>query len=114
MRCRICENTEDNISYTVQERMFGTSQVLSYFQCARCKCLQIAEIPVDMSRYYPQAYYSFSSRNKTLENYRNPIKRYWKISRAFYTIFPRGLISAMMRYPSPQNRFAVLSRIVLR
>ena len=113
MRCRICGNIENNITYRVSEKMFGTGEVFPYFQCARCKCLQISEIPADMSTYYPKAYYSLSSKSKTLDQYSNPIKKYWKAKRAYYTVFPRGLIGAMMKHPFPQNRYSVLSRISL-
>jgi 2-polyprenyl-3-methyl-5-hydroxy-6-metoxy-1,4-benzoquinol methylase len=113
MRCRICGNNEKNISYNVTEMMFGTKEVFPYFQCARCKCLQIAEIPDDMHRFYPKEYYSLSLKNKTLDGYRNSIKKYWKIRRAYYTIYPKGLFGAIMRYSLPQNRFYAFSRIAL-
>lgn len=38
--------------------MFGFRDEFLYFQCVRCECLQIAEIPENISKYYPGNYYS--------------------------------------------------------
>ena len=39
--------------------MYGSRESFDYFQCSQCHCLQITEIPGDMSAYYPSSYYSF-------------------------------------------------------
>ena len=41
--------------------MFGLREEFTYFECAQCGCLQIAEFPADMSGYYPDDYYSFNA-----------------------------------------------------
>ena len=41
--------------------MFGYHDEFEYFKCSRCGCLQIKSIPENLSRYYPENYYSFSS-----------------------------------------------------
>ncbi|MEP3211390.1 MAG: class I SAM-dependent methyltransferase [Maribacter sp.] len=61
MNCRICGNSESNTAYIGKEMMFGLRDEFDYFQCSRCECLQIADVPDDMSRYYPEQYYSFGS-----------------------------------------------------
>jgi len=38
--------------------MFGTHEEFEYFMCGSCGCLQIANIPNDISRHYPTGYYS--------------------------------------------------------
>ena len=59
MTCRICGNTENNCEFRAREMQFGTREEFVYFQCDVCGCLQIAEIPSDMSKYYPSDdYYS--------------------------------------------------------
>jgi len=60
MRCRICDNTENNRSITLYEMMYGTREAFDYFTCGACACLQIAEVPADLSRFYPQDYYSYT------------------------------------------------------
>jgi 2-polyprenyl-3-methyl-5-hydroxy-6-metoxy-1,4-benzoquinol methylase len=37
--------------------MFGLREPFTYFQCCHCSCLQIAEFPAGMERYYPDDYY---------------------------------------------------------
>jgi len=58
--CRICKNHKDNKRYLIKEMLFGTRDVFEYFQCNVCGCLQIAEIPDNIEKYYPEKYYSFS------------------------------------------------------
>lgn len=36
--------------------MFGTREKFEYFQCNECNCLQISEIPKNLSTYYPSNY----------------------------------------------------------
>ena len=43
--CRICENTEHNTTYEVREMMLGLRDMHTYFECANCGCLQIANVP---------------------------------------------------------------------
>lgn len=42
-----------------KEMMYGLRETFQYFECGVCGCLQIAEFPIDMSKYYPKGYYSF-------------------------------------------------------
>ncbi len=59
--CRICRNRDGNTQHIAREMMFGTKEEFAYFQCAECECLQIAEIPADMSSHYPDNYYSMTA-----------------------------------------------------
>jgi len=61
MKCGICGNADANIPMTLQENLHGTKETFSYFQCSRCECIQISEIPADIGKYYPRNYYSFNS-----------------------------------------------------
>lgn len=62
--CRICGNDHGNIDYQVREMMFGTRERFRYFQCAACGCLQIADFPQEMGRYYPSGYFSFRQHDR--------------------------------------------------
>jgi len=46
---------------------FGTRDEFEYFECADCGCLQICEIPEDLSKYYPKNYYSYSPPNCAIQ-----------------------------------------------
>ena len=63
--CRLCHAKANRTSYVVREMMFGLNKSFTYFECDSCKCLQIAEIPEDMSPYYPSNYYSLAPRTCT-------------------------------------------------
>lgn len=64
-KCRICSNTDSNITYAAREMMFGTREVFEYFKCNECGCLQIANIPDNLGKYYPKDYYSLNTEIKT-------------------------------------------------
>jgi len=59
--CQICGHTASHPSYRVKEMMHGRREEFTYFQCLQCGCLQISEIPQDMSAYYPTNYYSLAA-----------------------------------------------------
>lgn len=57
--CKVCGNAANNIPYTVREMMFGRREKFVYIRCAVCGCLQLADIPANLSDYYPADYYSY-------------------------------------------------------
>ncbi len=57
--CKICGNSVNNTSFVAREMMLGFRDEFEYFQCSECECLQIAEIPENQQKYYPDNYYSF-------------------------------------------------------
>lgn len=74
-KCRICGNEKGNAVYSVHETMFGFSGLFDYFKCGGCGCLQIIEIPADISKYYPEDYYSYRTPRIIVTN---PVKKYFK------------------------------------
>ena len=99
MKCRICENGTGNRIFRAREMTFGLRDEFTYFQCANCKCLQIEEIPENMSKYYPSDYYSFNLAPKS----ENLIKRVVRRERDYYALFNRGFIGGFLyrMFPSP-------------
>jgi len=57
--CRICGNDKANQLHYPCERMYGWGDVFEYLECGNCGCLQIAEVPADLGRYYAESYYSY-------------------------------------------------------
>lgn len=106
MECRICFNKKDNKFYEVQEMMFGYRDKFNYYQCPKCDCLQISDIPFNMSKYYPSDYYSFSPINDS-----NHIISYFKKIRNSYAIFNRGIIGRLLYNRIPNERLRFLSYI---
>ncbi len=47
--------------------MFGTHELFDYIECSKCGCLQIAEIPKDMAKYYPPEYFSIKPSHTGLK-----------------------------------------------
>jgi SAM-dependent methyltransferase len=48
--------------------LHGTREVFDYVECGSCGCVQIAAIPADLSRFYPQDYFSFRSHRSLDRN----------------------------------------------
>lgn len=58
-KCRICGDEAEHKAYQVKEMFFGTKQEFTYFECDKCQCMQIMEIPENLGEYYGSDYYSF-------------------------------------------------------
>ena len=91
--CKICGNKEHNVDYVAKEMMYGLREQFNYFQCNQCECLQIVDILEDMSKYYPENYYSFSKYNgKAFLGLSGWLKK----KRYEYTIFNKSLLRKMV------------------
>lgn len=116
MRCRICGAEGKHPACTVREMMFGLRDEFEYFQCVECGCLQIRNFPEDMSKYYPEGYYSFSS--KPTDRIENPVRRALYRARNRHLLFGGGAVGKMVarRFPMKGPHFEsykILSRIPL-
>jgi SAM-dependent methyltransferase len=100
--CRICGNAAANRIYAAQEMMFATHAAFDYFQCASCGCLQIAESPKDIGRYYPDSYYSYAPSNRGDDN---PLSRYLKKQRMGHFLGRRSALGALLtaHYGAPEE-----------
>jgi len=87
LSCRICSSTADHEVFIGREMMFGTREEFEYFQCAECECLQITTIPEDLSRFYPDQYYSFFTSPK---DQRSRLIRFLIKQRFKNAIFDKG------------------------
>lgn len=58
--CEVCFNSDGNVTHVAREMMFGFRDQFEYLECGRCGCLQLKNVPTDLSRYYPSDYYSFT------------------------------------------------------
>jgi 2-polyprenyl-3-methyl-5-hydroxy-6-metoxy-1,4-benzoquinol methylase len=104
--CRICGYSGNSVAYTVQEMMLGTGDAFVYFQCGRCNCLQIAEFPQNLSRYYPADYYSFSSSSRDRTN--NPFVQWLRRLRNRSSVLDSGIQSRLIRLLAPNRKLLPL------
>jgi 2-polyprenyl-3-methyl-5-hydroxy-6-metoxy-1,4-benzoquinol methylase len=101
MQCGICGNEAGNKAIDAREMMFGLREVFRYFECAACGCLQIAEIPADLSKYYDANYYAYEDLSR-----RNRIKDFLTLRRDRYAVTGRGWLGRLLysRHPRPDLR----------
>lgn len=105
LTCKICGNNAQNKIYVVKEMVTGLREEFEYFECFNCGCLQLKNIPADISKYYPEDYYSFVFPAVAKENMReNFIKRYLKYKRTSYAIYQKGIVGRLLSIikPPPQ------------
>lgn len=91
--------------------MFGYKDRFDYFQCSACKCLQIAEIPSNMEKYYPPHYYSFSPKQRRFQ--KNPVDKALRRLKDHYTVFNHGVLGALVSALSPNKKLAPLAKVGL-
>ncbi len=87
MTCSVCGNTHQNRSFEAREMMFGTGDRFRYLDCGACGCVQLLDVPADLSPFYPSDYYSFSP----IAAYSAP-KRALKLLRDRYALTGRGWV----------------------
>jgi 2-polyprenyl-3-methyl-5-hydroxy-6-metoxy-1,4-benzoquinol methylase len=63
MTCKICGSSDPGKTHVAREMMLGLRDEFTYFECAECGSLQLIDVPPDMSRYYPDNYYSYVKGN---------------------------------------------------
>jgi 2-polyprenyl-3-methyl-5-hydroxy-6-metoxy-1,4-benzoquinol methylase len=84
--------------------LIGTREVFEYIQCAKCRCIQIANIPADLARHYPEDYYSF--RHVPEPFWRSFLKRRVASYRIGGKVFPGKLLAKALRVPALLERVA--------
>ncbi|BCB26584.1 putative methyltransferase [Sulfurimicrobium lacus] len=78
------------------------NEQFDYLECGNCGCLQIAQIPDDLSRFYPDNYYSFSGSL----NSRFTLASFAKKRRFAYCIEGRDLIGKALTIKFGKPEFA--------
>jgi SAM-dependent methyltransferase len=91
--CRFCANASGNKRHRVREMMFGTKEVFDYLECASCGALSLATVPSDMSRYYPNNYYSLQGKGPQEEP---SWRRLLKHERAKYALTGKGVVGKFL------------------
>ena len=107
MLCKICGNSNQNRVHAAREMMLGLGDEFSYIECSKCGCVQLAQIPEDMSRYYPQNYYSYAKQSSL-----SSILRRHRASYARNRINPLGALIAY--FFGPDNAIHSVSKLELR
>ncbi|MEW6748377.1 MAG: class I SAM-dependent methyltransferase [Candidatus Micrarchaeota archaeon] len=102
--CRICGNKEGNLTIQAKEMMYGLKESFDYVECASCGCLQLAQLPEDMGRYYPKDYYSIKSASGPLAS----AKRALISSRDRYSLLGQGLLGKVLDTVSPNGLFHLI------
>lgn len=91
MLCRICNHQNENCnSYNINDKMFGGKENFEYFECINCGTLQISEIPKNIGAFYPDNYYSLSSKLSLKDKLLFRLRDY-----IFYYNFPSFLVNKL-------------------
>ncbi len=93
LSCAICGNLEDNRTHTVREMMFGSREEFQYLECGHCGCLQLLDVPEDLSKHYPADYYAYSD---TQMRKFSRLHQFLRRQRRSYCLQGRNLIGKMI------------------
>ncbi|MCL2208529.1 MAG: hypothetical protein FWC19_00540, partial [Treponema sp.] len=100
--CKICWNSENNSLYTVKEIIIGNGDEFEYIECSRCGCLQIAEIPKNLARYY-EGYYSLGAvDDKNITRIQKFISDSFEKSKIYYYTKKGGIIARSICWFFPE------------
>ncbi|MFX0136858.1 MAG: class I SAM-dependent methyltransferase [Candidatus Hodarchaeota archaeon] len=110
--CKICKNEHNNKSHIAREMMFGSRDQFEYIECAHCGCLQIKEIPNNLSKYYPTNYYSFQKSYYLKDNL---LKSFFRHQRARYGIYGKNIIGLLLsKFYGMPNYYGWLKKVTIR
>jgi hypothetical protein len=87
--------------------MFGTRDEFRYFECSECGCLQISEIPTDLTKYYPSEYYSFTQKMP------NPLITNLIKARNNHLLFNKSILGRFVNERYPNEGITALSKLKL-
>jgi 2-polyprenyl-3-methyl-5-hydroxy-6-metoxy-1,4-benzoquinol methylase len=82
--------------------MYGTGERFPYFQCSKCHCLQIEKLPEDMTKYYPEDYYSFSEKPHIINSSIKKFLLYHRYRQCLFGGNPLGKILLKFLKRSPE------------
>lgn len=108
--CRVCGSTLVRGRHLAREMMYGTRETFRYFQCARCLCLQIDQIPADLGRHYEGGYYSYQLAMRKS----NPLKRWATRTRDRWAVFGGGAIGEYLYRRAPLIELHALQPLQLK
>ena len=83
--------------------MLWSRDEFSYFQCSRCGCLQISDIPDDTAKYRPSDYYSLQQRPS-----QGGLRQFARTKRQKYTVFGPGFAGKLLRRRSPDTALEMI------
>lgn len=66
--CVACEGVHQVACFVATERLLGTLETFAYWECPDCGCVQIARVPEDLARHYPERYFAFKSQHRLARN----------------------------------------------
>jgi len=72
--CGICHSNRFSEELRPVEGMLGLGEEFLYRRCSDCGCLQLANPPDDLSKYYPRNYYAFEQDARLFSD-RFPFRR---------------------------------------
>ncbi len=107
--CRICGSGPAlHRTFLIKDSQYGSGRSFPYFECLECRCLQLAEIPKDLSQFYPENYYSYSQVGGKRSLYRR-FKDVLEKKRNAYEFYGKGLIGRLFAAPLPEPALRILA-----
>ena len=95
--CNICGYSGDAKIYSIKDMLFDMNESFNYFECPDCNCLQLHEIPDNISDFYPKKYSAYN-KHKTVKKY-NSILRFLKLKKSEFCLgYNKNILGGLMKY----------------
>lgn len=107
--CQVC-GTSTGKTVAAREMMYGTREPFHYFECDGCGCLQLTDVPADLSPYYPQDYYSFAEVGQIPA--RSGLRAWCNARRNAGSIFGHDVVSWLLSRLRPEPDFSPIARLL--
>jgi SAM-dependent methyltransferase len=110
--CEICGNATQNRAFNAREMMFGLRESFEYLECSECGCLQLMDVPADLSRFYPENYYSLGKELPVFEGSIGAGVRKARTTALLHA--PAGMVDMLVRIKRVPPQFMWFAGLGLR
>jgi SAM-dependent methyltransferase len=108
--CRICGSQPDRHDrFRIEDYQYLSGRRFNYIGCRDCGCIQIADVPQDLSQFYPDSYYSYTPVGGRRSLYRR-FKDVLEKKRNAFEFHGTGILGRMFAAPLPEPALRILAR----
>ena len=111
MKCKICGNEQTNKVIYAKDMNYGGNKEFKYFQCSKCKCLQLDNIPENIEQYYGSGYYSLNMKKHKRGISEKLISSFLKIRDKQLLLSRKGIISKICCKMQPRIAYELIPQL---
>lgn len=111
MTCKVCGNNEVSRIIYAKDLNYGGEEQFTYFQCSKCKCLQLQNVPCDIGKYYGDNYYSINMSKTKKKLTENLISLFIKTRDKRLLLNKNDIVSIICRKLQPRVAYELIPQL---